>query len=186
MNLSKRAIYLVPFAIALAPFASTASAQPVWSDVMYAQNDLNAASGNYFPVGGGTAIYQTDLMNLPTPFTLNVANVTLPTTTNYTWNCGATNSSPGTSLNSTALTFVETYRGDGIKGVGFQGAFTNKFPFALTVAGQATNVIQAVFFNENQCYGVNGVGGGDEWNANGREYGFSLYSLPQNDNNIYA
>jgi hypothetical protein len=159
--------------------AQTPTNTPVWTDVMNSTNCTTMECGNFFPLGSGTSSkYQTDLASLPTPNTLNLAGVTLPTTTNYTWNCGGTTGSNGTDLSSTAVTFIETYSGSGVTGVGFLGTFVNKTPFTLTVNGQATNLFETVFFNENQCYGANGVGGGNESDANGREYGIMLPSAP--------
>jgi len=74
----------------------TANAQPVWTDVMNAPNNITAASGNYFPLGSGTNQYETSLNLLPIPYTLNVGGVSLPTSTTYWWNCGGTNSGNGT------------------------------------------------------------------------------------------
>jgi hypothetical protein len=175
-------------AMALSPLCfaqaqNSPTTPPTWTDVMNSQTPCTtAACGNYFPLGGGSSPqYQTTLSGVPNR-TLALTNVTLPTNTSFPWNCGGTNSSNGTNLSATAVTFIETYRGSGISGVGFLGTFTNTTPFTLTVTNpvtgqqQAANLFESVFFNENQCYGNNGVGAGDGPDANGREYGFVLAS----------
>lgn len=175
-------------AVAFVSFSGVASAQqypPVWNDLMTLSNcnspSFDANCGNYFPLGSNPPnnLLNIALNQLPVPNTIALAsNVTsLPDPGTYSWTCGS---------QSEPVTFIETGRASGITGVGFLGTFNdsngplgvNQYPYYLS-----GNMFEAVFFNENQCYGPNGLGGNDASGANGREYGFFLAT---SDDSIWA
>jgi hypothetical protein len=163
----------------------TATNPPVWTDILTATGQTNMASGDYFAIGSTnsgsdpTEILKTDLASiLPTANTLALApNITTLSGANVgTFTCG-TASFPKPAL--TALESFSSSGSGGIFGIGFEGTFNSPSGGLPTV----NSIFEAVFFNENQCYTTNGTGGGDESNANGREYGFFLDTY---NNTIWA
>lgn len=175
-------VVLLTVVLSLPAFAGAARAQyypPIWSDLMTAGN------ANYYPLGSASPsnLTHTSLAGLPTPHVLTLpSNVTtLPHTGSYPWTCGS-----ASLASSEPVTFLESDRASGITGVGFLGTFNDSLgplrvsqpPYYLS-----GNMFESVFFNENQCYGANGVGGQDGPLANGREYGFFLAT---SDNSIWA
>ena len=191
MQVSK-AVAFTAMAFVLLVSANAANAQnisatnpPVWTDILTLQGQTTMASGNYFALGSTNSgsnpnfISQTDLAGIrPNANTLALApNLTTLTSNNVgTFTCGTA------SFPEPPLTFIESFSSfgnGGIFGIGFEGTFNSP-------SGGVTNVnsiFEAVFFNENQCYGTNGAGGGDYFTANGREYGFFLDTY---NNTIWA
>jgi hypothetical protein len=188
MKLSMAVFQVIALAAFFAGVADAQQYPPVWTDILTAQQTqppYTMASGNYYEIGNGLLreASNTDLAGIGYTLTLGVTS--LPAS-------GAPAPSPCPGKIGFATSYIESNQGTGITGVGFLGQFNS--PGALDAApynGQPYNIQfapdnnlnQSVFFNENKCYGANGVGGQDGPNANGREYGFFLAA---NDNSIWA
>lgn len=196
MNPFKVAVFLM-MTFVLLFVADVAEAQytypPVWTDVMNQPSTGTILSGNYYEIGNGLLAEELNaqLLSYPSnPLTLSLGVSSLPAS-------GATAPSPCNANNGKinfATTYIESNRGSAIRGVGFLGQFNTPGPLDQppysTSNGQYqivfqpnNNLNQSVFFNENECYGQNGLGMQDGPNANGREYGFFLAA---NDGSIWA
>jgi len=146
----------------------------IWTPVLNQVGQSSIASGNYYYAGGSSSnsILDTDLAGIrPVQNFLSFAsNLSLPAAGGPV-NCNGTKNFP--------VAFIESNKGSGITGLKFEGVFTSFTPLNQL----SGNIFESVFFNENQCYGANGLGGNDESNANGREYGFFLATF---DNSIWV
>lgn len=189
MQVSKAVIFTAIVCFIL-PFASAQNISPanppVWTDILTSPGFNSMASGNYFAFGSNNSFNNPSQLSSislndirPVSHTLALAtNLTTLTSSNVgTFPCGTA------SLPVPAQTFIESFSSvfspGGIYGIGFEGTF-NSPPGGVT---NVNSIFEAVFFNENQCYGTNGLGGGDGPNANGREYGVFLDTY---NNSIWA
>ncbi len=198
-----KVVVLPAMAFVLLLVSGIASAQtypPTWTDVMNQPNAGNILSGNYYEIGNGllAEALNSQLLNYPTsPLTLSLGVNSLPAsgaTAPAPCTCKNNNCSLGTNFINFATTYIESGKGSGIRGVGFLGQFNTPGPLDQSpysdpngwyqiMFAPNNNLNQSVFFNENECYGQNGLGMQDGPNANGREYGFFLAA---NDGSIWA
>lgn len=159
MKLS-RAVACLTMVLAVLLVGHSASAQPVWTDILNQPGFGNMASGTLWQIGPSpqpAAVVNTALPQIGNRVALAVPALTGAGNQTGSFSCGAVGS---------PVSFLESNQGSGIKGVGFLGAFNAPFGGVPLTYAPNNNLFEAVFFHEDRCYGG---GGGPS-----REYGFFL------------